>query len=127
MEERRTNNHGLGLALSVRRGKFWHFSGILAIASVYPNEIPTQLPGTLTHPLSLADLFQQPPLSDRRLSLTVANPSSVDGSVTLPFLVFFCSRRKSRTQALCVGFAPKQSYPLTGAHSHPHPQNECSP
>ena len=45
---------------------FWHSA---AIASVYPNEIPTQLPGTLTHPLEL----QQPSLSDRRLSLTVTN------------------------------------------------------
>ena len=79
VEERRTNKHGLGLALSVRREKFCHFSGILW---VYPNEIPTQLPRTLTHPLALVDLvsgstssnssLQQPPISDRCLSLTVA-------------------------------------------------------
>ena len=30
---------------------FWHS---VAIARVYPNEIPTRLPGTLTHPLALA-------------------------------------------------------------------------
>ena len=29
MEEKRTNRDGFGLAVSVRRDKFWHFSGIL--------------------------------------------------------------------------------------------------
>ena len=29
MEEKRINKNGLGLGLSVRREKFWHFSGIL--------------------------------------------------------------------------------------------------
>ena len=64
-------------------GTFLAFCASVAIASVYPNEIPTQLPGTLTHPLALTGLasgstcpnssLQQPPLSDRRLSLTVGN------------------------------------------------------
>ena len=63
---------------------FWHS---VVIASVYPNKIPTQLPGTLTHPLALGDLasestspnnsLQQLPLSDRRLFLTVANSSLI--------------------------------------------------
>ena len=94
---------------------FWHS---VAIASVYPKEIPTQLPGTLTHSLALSDqasgsispnsTLQQPPLSNRHLSLTVVN-SSLFCSVTLLFLVFFRSHRKFRAQALCVGFAPKQT------------------
>ena len=33
----------------------WHFYASVAIASVYLSKIPTQLPGTLTHPLALAD------------------------------------------------------------------------
>ena len=50
-------------------------------------------------------------------------PSSVGCPETLPFLVFFRSRRRSRAQALCVDFAPKkQRNPLTGTHPHPHPQ-----
>ena len=59
---------------------FWHS---VAIVSVYPSEIPTQVQGALTHSLALADLtygssgpnslLQQPPLSDHHLSLIVAN------------------------------------------------------
>ena len=77
----------------------------VAIVSEYPNEIFPQLPGTLT--LALADLasgsassdssLQQPPLSDRRLSLTATN-SCLFRSRTFPFLVFFRSRRISRAQ-----------------------------
>ena len=58
MEERRTNKHGLGFTLSVRREKFGHSSDILyfcVVTSVYSNKIPTKLPGSLTHPLALAD------------------------------------------------------------------------
>ena len=51
------------------------FKHSMAIMSMYLNEIPTQLPGTLTRPLALADLFQQSPLSDCRLSLTLTNSS----------------------------------------------------
>ena len=83
MEERRTNKQGLGLALSVRKEKFfWHFCVSVVIARVYPSEIPTQLPGMLTHPLTLpnpASGSTSPNssfsccLSHRRLSPTVAN------------------------------------------------------
>ena len=52
-KKRRTNKHRLGLAPSTRREKFVTlFCGfLLAITSMYPSEIPTQPPGTLTHPL----------------------------------------------------------------------------
>ena len=36
-------------------GTFLAFCASVAIASVYPSEITTQLPGTLTHPLALTD------------------------------------------------------------------------
>ena len=82
MEE--ITNNGIGLALSVRREKFWHFSGILWLSRAFTRtKFPTQLPGTLTHPLALADLASgstipnflllKPPLSDHRHSLTVTN------------------------------------------------------
>ena len=114
--EERTNKHGLGLALNVRREKFWHFSGIQWLSractrtkfpysnqerSTYTSEFEShwvplsyglvphlskklsKLPRTQTHPLALTDLAsvstssnpspQQPPLPNRRLSLTVAN------------------------------------------------------
>ena len=54
-------------------------------------------------------------------------PPSLDCSVLptdlrdLPSLVLFRSRRRSRAQALCVDFAPKQ----TKGSSDWHPHNEC--
>ena len=82
MWEKRTNKYEFGLALSVRRDKFlalfWGFCAPVAIASVYPSEIPTQLPGTLTHPLVLADpaSWSTGPYSSFNscLSMTVAFP-----------------------------------------------------
>ena len=114
---------------------FWHS---VAIARVYPNEIPTQLPGTLTHPLAVADLasgstspnssLQQPPLSGHRLFLTVANSflltalepchsSSSSGFV----------ENLAHEPFVWVSRQNKQKNPLAGAHPHPHPQNECPP
>ena len=90
-----------------------------AIANVYPREIPTEPPGALTHPLALADLASKStgPNSSQSCCpfLTVAFPRLLlilffcwlPG--TLPFLVFFQSRGRSYAQALCVGFAPKQT------------------
>ena len=56
-KNRRTNKHGFGSSLSARRETFLTlFGGFLwAIAS----KIPTQPPGTLTHPLALADLASE--------------------------------------------------------------------
>ena len=109
----------------------------MAIVSVYPNEIPTQVPGKLTHLLTqagLADLasgstgpitsLQQPLLSGRHLSLTVANsylltvlgPCLSSSSSGLVGNVFVWVSRQNT-----------QKNPLTGAHPHPHPQNECLP
>ena len=106
----------------------------VAIVSVSPNEILTQLPGMLTLPLVLADLasgstspnssLQQPPHSDHRLSLTVANSylltalgpclslsnSSLIGNLVLKPLVWVSHQNRQRN-------------PLTGTHPH----NECPP
>ena len=117
---------------------FPHFCASVAIARVHPNATPTQLPGTLTHPLALTDLvsvftgpnssLQQPPLSDRSLSLTVANSyllitiglclsSSSSGLVgNLAGKLFVWASHQNR-----------QRSPLTGTHPHPLPQNECPP
>ena len=43
----------------------------------------------------------------------------------LPSLVRFRSRGRSRVQALCVGFAPKQT--KGSSDWHPHPQKRMSP
>ena len=106
---------------------FWHST---AITSVYPNEIPTQLLGTLTLPLELADLFRQLPLFDRHLSLTVAN--SYLFIALGPCLFSFSSglvRNLSRKPIMWVSRQNKQRNPLTGDHPHPHshPQNERPP
>ena len=123
MEERRTNKQGLGLALSVRREKFfalyWHSVLLCSHERVLEQNSHTATqnadsfsrahrPNLWVHRSQL--LAQLPPFSDRRLFLTVT-PSLffVDCPGTLPFLIFFRSRRKSRAQALCVGFAPKQA------------------
>ena len=87
-ESGRKKNKQAWIWVSLKRKKgevlapFWHS---VAITTVYPNEILTQQPGMLIHPLALFDLAsgstdpnsspQQSPLSDRRLSLTVANSS----------------------------------------------------
>ena len=120
MEERRTNQHGLGLALSVRRGKFWHFS--VAIVSVYPSEIPTQLLGTLTHPLALADLASGSTCPNSslssRLSLTVAFPCL---SIT-PICSLLFVGNLAHKPFVWVLHQNRQRNPLTGTHQHPHPQ-----
>ena len=136
MEEGRTKKHRLGLALSVRRGKFGHFSGILCICGcheLYSNKISTQLSGTLTHPYALAD-----PASGSTgpnssfsscLSLTVAFPW-----LSLTTLCFALEPCLSLSFSGLIGnlthkpfvwvlHQNRQRNPRTGAH--PHPQNEC--
>ena len=84
--ERKKNNHGLGLALSIRKEKFCPVSGNLCSCG-YHELVPKRNSLTATrrgHPLALADLdcgstspnssLQLPPPSDRRLFLAVANP-----------------------------------------------------
>ena len=86
-KKRRTNKHGFGLGLSARREKFVTllYGFLWAIASVYPSEIPTQPPGTLT--LALAGLASEStgPNSSvsSHLSLTVVFPR-------LLLTAFFC-------------------------------------
>ena len=115
---------------------FWHF---MAIQSLYPNKIPTR---TLTHPLVLADMpsgsigpnstLQQLPLSDRRLSMTVAN------SYLLSTLKTCLSSSSSGlignlTSSPLSGFRVKTKKEYSDWHSHTHththtqPQNECPP
>ena len=112
----------------------------MSVTSVY-SKIPTKLPGTLTHPLPLANPASGstgpssspgscplPTSVDCSLLLTAFFSlllSSVHCPGTLPFLVFFRSRRKSRAQALCVGFAPKQTQ--ESSDWHPHPQKRMPP
>ena len=110
----------------------------MAIASVYSNEIHTQLLWRLTHPLALAELvsgstspnfsLQQPSLSDRRLSLTVANSYLLTAlgpclSSSSSDLVGDLARKSS----VWVSRQNRQRNPLSGAHPHSHTQNECSP
>ena len=139
--EERTSKNRLGLALNVRRrnsGTFLAFCAFVAITSEYPNEILTQLPGTLTHPLKLADQASgptspkpsllQPPLFDRRLSLTVANSTLLTSlgpclSSSSSSLVWNLARKPF----VWVSCQNRQRNPLTGSHPHPHPLNECSP
>ena len=98
--------------------------------------VHTQLPGMLSHPLTLSDLasgstgpkssLHQPPLSNHRLSLTVANSY---------LLIALGPCLSSSSSSLIENLAHKpfvwvsrqnrQRNPLTGAY--PHPQNKCPP
>ena len=113
----------------------WHS---VVIASVYLNEIPTQLPGMLTHPLVLADLafgssspnslLHQPPFSNRCVSLIVTNSYLL--TVLGPCLSL--SSSSLIENLACQPFQwvlhqNRQMNLLTGAHPHPHPQNKCPP
>ena len=130
-KKRKTNKHGPELAPSARREKFVtllfaFLVHVRSITSVYPSEIPSQPPGTLTHPLTLANPATGstgPSFSlCSRLSLTLAFPrllltalgpclpSSSSGLVVnlarKPFVLF---SRQNRQRNL-----------LTGTHSHTH-------
>ena len=109
---------------------FWHFE---VIASAYTNEIPTLLRGTLTHPFvlliwtlgpqvqtlpSAATCLWSSPFLDSYLMTALGSclfsSSSLIGNLPCkPFVWVLCQNR--------------QRNPLTGAHPHPHPQNECPP
>ena len=104
--------------------------------SVYPNEIPTQLPWTLTHPLALADLasgstspnssLQQSLLYDRRLSLAVTNSSLFTAlGPCLSSSSFSLVGNLVRKPFVLVSRQSRQKNPLTGTDLHPHLQNEC--
>ena len=128
-EKRRTNTHGLGLAPSARREKFFLilFCGFLwVIAGVYSSENPTQPPGTLAHPFALAEQTSEStgPSSSlgSRLSLTIA--------FDCPGAFFFSTSsglvgNRTRASHLC-GFRVKtdKKSGLALTHTHTH-RNEC--
>ena len=102
--------------------------------SVCPSEISTQLLGTLTHPLVLANPASESTspnsLFTSCLSLTIAFPWL---SLTpLCSALGLCLSSSSSTlvgNLMCKPFVwalrqNRQRNPLTGAHPHPH--NECS-
>ena len=122
MEVRRTNKHGLGLALTQEERSL---DTILTFCAFVLSRACTRTKSPHSYqerwliflrsptrplgpqvpaPRSAGAFLWLSPFPDCPKSL-----SSVDWSGTLPFLVFFQSRRKSRAQALCVGFAPKQT------------------
>ena len=108
---------------------FWHS---VAIAGMYPNKIPTQLPGTLTHPFVLADMASgftgpnssslQSPLSDHCLFLTVTNSYLL---TALEPCLFSSSSglvgNLVRKPFVWVSHQNRQRNPVTGAHPHPRP------
>ena len=91
-----------------------------AITNMYSSESPTKSPEMLTHPFTLAKPASQSTGSSSCSLLPTAQfyrlvysvPFSVLVSSVqlwdLPSLAIFWSRGRSRTQALCVGFVPKQ-------------------
>ena len=139
MGERRTNKNGLGLTLSVKREKFWHFYSILWLSRAFTR---TKFPPSYQEhwlPLALADLasgstspnssLQQPPLSDRRLSLTVTNSylltalgtclssssSGLVGNLTRKSLFKF--RAKTNKGIFWLAFTHNHTH-RTNAHHH---------
>ena len=131
MEERKTNKHGLGLTLRIRREKFWAlFWDFCASVAMFIRAKFTHcyherwlILSRWIHCSQL--LLQQPLLSDRRLSLTVANFS-------LFTALGYCLSSSSSVfvgNFTCKPFVwvSRQNIlrnPLTGAHPHSH--NECS-
>ena len=128
-----------------RREKFMIllYGFLWATANMYPSEIPTQTPGTLTYTLVWVDLASEStgPSSSlsSRLSLTVASLRLLLTAFfrsllcflhhpeTLLSLVFFRSFRQSSAKGLCVSFAPKQTKGFSDWHPHPHPQKRMLP
>ena len=116
-KKRRTNKHGLGWAPSTRREKFWNFSCILCFCRLlYLGEIPTQPPGMLTHPLTLADLASESTSPNSLLSSHLSLTITFTGLLLTAFfcwliwdLAFLCLLPVSQG-ILCVS-------PLCGFHT----------
>ena len=126
-KERRSNKHGLVLAPSARKKLVTLLCGFLwAIASVYPSEIPTQSPGTLTHPLALADPASESigPNSSRRscLSLSITFPRLLLTALgpCLPSSSSGLAGNLARKPFVWISRQNEQRNPLTNTHSHPH-------
>ena len=138
--------HGLGLVPSARREKFVTLlRSFLCICGLARACIRVKFPQSHqqrwlilsrwpTRPLSLHALASGSLLLTAlfsRLTYSVdwflLFPASFCSLWDLPFLVFFRPRGKSRAQALCVGFAPKQTKGSSDWHPHPHPQKWMPP
>ena len=72
-------------------------------------------PGLLSH----ADWSLMLSVVDSSLRL----PLSTDPLWDLPFLLYFRSRGRSRAQALCLGFMPKQTKRFSDRCTHTHTPN----
>ena len=132
MRERRTNKYGLGLAPRARKEKFWYFFVVfcvsVAIASVSVRaKFPHKPPGTLAHPLALADLASEstgPNFSfSSRFFLTVAFPwlSLTPINCLGPCLSSSSSGLVGnlvRKHFVWVSRQSRQRNPLTGVHPH---------
>ena len=119
----------------------WYFSSILwAITNVYSSETPTKSPGMLTHLLTLANPASQSTGSSSCSLLPTAQFCRLFSSASFSWLppswfwlwdllsvVFFRSRGRSRTKALCVGFSPKQTKRSSEWHPHPHTEKRMPP
>ena len=134
-ENRRKKNQRSRTWVSPKRKKgevlalFWHFCASVAIASVYPSEFPTQLPGTLSHPLAPATGPKSSFFSSC-LSLTVAFPwLTLTPMCLLPWDLAFPRLVGNLVLKpfVWVSRQNRQRNLLTGAHPHTHPHNECPP
>ena len=133
MEERRTNKHRLGLGLSVRRGKFGHFSGILWLLQActqtkFPHSYQECWLIRLCWLTRLLDPQVPTPHFSSRLSLTVANSSLL--TALGPCLSSSSSSlvgNLARKSFVWVSHQNRQKNTLTSAHPHLHPQNKCPP
>ena len=137
MEERRTNKNGLGLGLSLRREKFWHFSGILWLLRACPRmKFPPSYQECwliLLRWLTWCLGPQVPTLHfSSSLSLTIAFPwLSITPICSLLWVLAFPFLSSSglignlvRKPFVWVLHQNRQRNPLTGPY--PCPQNECS-
>ena len=97
-----------------------------ANASVYSGEIPTKLPGTLTHPLMLANAASESTGPSSCSLLFTASFCRLPPSVDCPVLSLPSSSGPvgdlARKPFVWVSHKNRQRDPLPGTHPHPHTQ-----
>ena len=129
--KKRTNKHGLRLVPSTRREKFVTFS--CSVVCIWLSRACIQVKFLLSHQecwlilLHWLSWLLSPQVPTPRPAAAISNqhiptnfcllPSSVDCPGSLPSLAFFWSGRRSRVQALCVGFMPKRKKGSSDWHS----------